>query len=999
MAALAADRHLLFGLLALQNGLINQVQLVAAFQAWTLDKARALADHLLALGHLSDAQRAVVEAMADLHVAKHGDVERSLAAIPAGRSTRESLANLGDPEIGATLGHVGSGHGSTEDGDADRTASYAVGTATSDGQRFQILRPHARGGLGAVFVALDTELNREVALKQILDHHADDPVSRSRFVLEAEITGGLEHPGIVPVYGLGTYPDGRPYYAMRFIRGDSLKEATAAFHADAALRGDPGRRALGLLKLLRRFLDVCNAIEYAHSRGVLHRDLKPSNVIVGKHGETLVVDWGLAKALRRAEPGTASDERVLIPSSSSGSAETLPGSALGTPAYMSPEQAVGDLEHLGPRSDVYSLGATLYCLLTGQPPFENDDVGTVLRAVQKGDFVPPRQLDPTIDPALEAVCLKAMALRPEDRYPTPRALAEDIERWTADEPVTARPEPLARRARRWARRNRTAVTAAAVALLVALAGTGVVLAVQTKANSDLRAANLDLANANARTTQANTNLRAANERERTSREQAQRRFDLARQAIEQYYTGASEDVLLKQPELKALRTMLMNTSLSFYKKLQGELERSDDPATRVELAAAYARVGEIVGQVGSEADALEAYGRAIALREAQVQADPSAVGPLRDLASILEKLGRLEVRISGRQTEGLRALERALALREAIAAEHPGEADDRRAIAASHRVISIGQANMGHGAEALQAVERARAIAERLVTDHPDVAAFLYELAVIHSSLAHHQQQAGRPAEAFRSQGAAVALMERLASEHPDSTDYRQSLGIALSAAGNLRNNAGRPAEALPFFERALEISQRLAAEYPTVTEHQNALARLHMFIGRDLVELGRPGEALKPLERAVQLFDRLVADHPGVVGYEEDLAFTQGQVANARKGLGRPAAARRALERAREIYERLSSVSAKYNLGCVESRLSELAQFDPAGGTGGGGAEREAHAERAIAALRRAVASGFRHLDLMRSDPDLDPLRTRHNFKMLLMDLAFPVEPFGRND
>src|SRR5262249_36785106 len=161
-------------------------------------------------------------------------------AIPAGRSTRESLARLGDPDIGATLGHVGSGDGSTEDGDADRTTSYAVGTATSDGQRFRILRPHAKGGLGAVFVALDARLHREVALKQILDQHADDPIGRARFLLEAEITGRLEHPGIVPIYGLGAYPDGRPYYAMRFIHGDSLKEAIALFHTDDTLRGDPG---------------------------------------------------------------------------------------------------------------------------------------------------------------------------------------------------------------------------------------------------------------------------------------------------------------------------------------------------------------------------------------------------------------------------------------------------------------------------------------------------------------------------------------------------------------------------------------------------------------------------------------------------------------------------------------------------------------------------------------------------------------------------------------
>ena len=148
-------------------------------------------------------------------------------------------------------------------------------------------------------MAHDQELRREVALKQIQAGHADDPESRARFVREAEITGRLEHPGIVPVYGLGRYADGRPYYAMRFIKGKTLKEAIQQFHEAEVPGRDPGERILALRKLLRQFLDVCNAVAYAHSRGVLHRDLKPANIMLGPYGETLVVDWGLAKPVDR----------------------------------------------------------------------------------------------------------------------------------------------------------------------------------------------------------------------------------------------------------------------------------------------------------------------------------------------------------------------------------------------------------------------------------------------------------------------------------------------------------------------------------------------------------------------------------------------------------------------------------------------------------------------------------------------------------------------------
>jgi hypothetical protein len=176
----------------------------------------------------------LVEGLVMEHLRRHGsDPERSLAAIGIGRSTRECPAQIGNGALDASLANLGS---AATEPDADRTFSYAVDTATRAGQRLRVVRPHARGGLGAVFVALDQELDREVALKQIVDSHADDPISRQRFLLKSQVTGGLEHPGIVPVYGLGRYGDGRPYYAMRFIRGDSLKEEIDQFHIDETLK-------------------------------------------------------------------------------------------------------------------------------------------------------------------------------------------------------------------------------------------------------------------------------------------------------------------------------------------------------------------------------------------------------------------------------------------------------------------------------------------------------------------------------------------------------------------------------------------------------------------------------------------------------------------------------------------------------------------------------------------------------------------------------------------
>lgn len=362
--------------------------------------------------------------------------------------------------------------------------------------RFHKLRFLARGGLGEIYVADDLELQRDVVLKFIRARHRHRAECQTQFQLEAEVTAKLDHPGVVPVYGIGRTPDGRPCYAMRFIHGVTLDETIAQFHAPRSSSAD-GRamhtaspfstaRTSELHNLLTRFITACKTVAYAHNRGIVHRDLKPDNIMLGKYGETLVVDWGLAIPVDRDDSAKASGEETLLPGSGTGSSSSSSGGPVGTPAYMSPEQANGAT--VRPASDIFSLGATLYKLLTGKAPYSGESVHEVVTKARYGSFVPPRQFDKHMPRPLAAICEKALAIEPSQRYLTALDLANDLERWLADEPVVAYREGFSERLGRWTRQHRVWTQAILTALVVvSLVVTMAAILLSRSANSEREA--------------------------------------------------------------------------------------------------------------------------------------------------------------------------------------------------------------------------------------------------------------------------------------------------------------------------------------------------------------------------------------------------------------------------------------------------------------------------------------------------------------------------------
>jgi tetratricopeptide (TPR) repeat protein len=715
------------------------------------------------------------------------------------------------------------------------------------GGRYEVVRPHAKGGMGLVSVARDRELDREVALKDIQPRYARDAATSSRFVLEARVTGKLEHPGIVPVYGQGQRSDGRPYYAMRFVSGQSLQQAVDEFHAADKPGRDPRERSLALRQLLRRFVDVCNTIGFAHAKGFLHRDIKPANVMLGAFGETLVVDWGLAKemnapnnkplgSLETPEPGA-------VPDSNQETREgfTHFGQAMGTPAFMSPEQAAGQWDITGVASDVYSLGAMLYAILTGSPPFAGPSK-EVITKVQRGEFIPLTLVKGNVPAALDAVCRKAMALKIADRYPTAMALADDVDHWLADEPVSCYREPFSVRAMRWAKRHRTGVSTAAALLFT---GT-VALAIGLLAVNHER-----------------KQKKAAFEKAAVARGEA-------RDALLTLTDDAVGEILAGSNKPTVKQRKFLDNLIDMYRRFAAQ--DADSPETQLFTANALVRVGRLQGRIGRIAPADEAFRDAIARLEPPPagagedwqyarglahlyygilklqQSDPAAEAEMiaagdlfRDLAAknpraeyrfrqsqCDERLGVLYL-VLKRLPDATARCESAFTMRESLAKEFPAEPEYQFRLAQSHRqraAIAFGQEKT---ADAVANAKEARRIMEALVKENTTSATYLAQLADV----------------------------ETLLTDFTGDNEYRDL------QYGKLKDESNET-ESLGYAKSAVQTWGKLFALYPGDSAYQRKVAEANLNLADQAMRSGNARIAIAAINASKTLIEELNQSEPG---------------------------------------------------------------------------------------------------------------------------------------
>ena len=459
----SSDRNFLFALVAYQNGYVTMEQFFEAAQLWNRDPKLDIGSILVERKFLDDVERFNIQGIVEDRLRRQGGLDNSLSfvvengSMPEGQDLPEDWQKRIEQITKITPEAMGTGRAMGAGRDLNKPSSPSI-------HRYVFRKPIGEGGQGIVWEVDDTELGRRIALKRVHPKHANDPLHSRMLIEESRNTGRLDHAGIVPVYDLGQDDEGNPFFTMQLIRGEKLSDRVKAIRYVVL---DRDAMVNQIRPLLRHLIAACNALQYAYDKfKVIHRDIKPENIMVNRYGETVVMDWGMGKAVEDAAQLDEASSMLFVPVSGSGTGveKTQVGSVKGTLGYLSPEQAQAMNTALDHRTDIYGLGATLYRVLTGTVPYSGTNLQEALGRAKLNQFVRPRDRNSRVPRELEAICLKAMATLPADRYQKATDLGKDLENWLDGEPISVVPDHVFRKSERWLRKHAKGVIASLLLL-------------------------------------------------------------------------------------------------------------------------------------------------------------------------------------------------------------------------------------------------------------------------------------------------------------------------------------------------------------------------------------------------------------------------------------------------------------------------------------------------------------------------------------------------------
>lgn len=805
-------------------------------------------------------------------------------------------------------------------GTGSPAAPPARGLAMPQVPGYEILRELGRGGMGVVYKARQVKLQRVVALKMVLAGAHAGAEQLARFHTEAEAVAHLQHPHIVQIYEVGEH-EGLPFFSLEFVDGPSLAERIGG-------KPQPVELAARMSQRLAR------AMAYAHQHGIIHRDLKPANVLLTAEGEPKVTDFGLAKRLE------------------SDASQTRSGTLMGTPNYMAPEQARGEVREVGPLADVYALGVILYEMLTGRTPFLGASILDTLHLVRTQEPVPPSRLQPKVPRDLETICLKCLEKDPAKRYSSAQMLADDLDRFLAGEPIQARPVSAPERLWRWCRRNQrvAALSAAVLLLLVSLAVGSTAFSVVVSRQAE------QLRQQKAVAEKARDQARASERQAQSARQEAERAAEVARQAQSQAELARQRAEKQRELAIGALDTLVT--------KVQNQL---GDTARTFRLKRELLQTAfEGLDQVAANSEA-----------------GSGAADQTRAEAHL--RMGRLFVQL-GHPESARREYLATHRIFQTLAADQPQNASAQAAVSRSAMALGGICMLLGDLPAAHDHTREALAVRTALARRNPRSEVAVRNLAQAHRQMGEVLRDQGRIDEAARELLQAHQLQERLLERANEESRprYQEDLRITADRLGEVYLLwKGDPAKARAYFQQACDLALGLAQTDDRGTRHRQNLAYARSRLGLCAQRQGDAAAATEQFAQSLALWEQLAAEEdPEMLHIQGELALTL-----ARAGRHEEAAAKaRQLEQLSPEYPR-----NLYNVACCYSLCGEAIARTPAAGEPQAERLQAHYLDQALATLQKAKALGLENLHYLAIDPDLAALRSHPEFAALLTPASKP--------